>query len=662
MHIENKEVIWLPSSDVIAQSNLKKYMDWVNEAYGKDFDDYQMLWEWSVEDVSRFWKSIVDYFKVDINTESELVLSVSQMPDMKWFPGATLNYAAHFFRNKDDNEVAIKYASELQSLKVITWGELKKQVSQFRDFLIYNGVGEGDRVAAYLPNIPEAIVGFLASASIGAVWSSCSPDFGTESVIERMAQIHPKVFICANAYSYNGKIHDRRQQAIDICSYLPELETVVMIEYLSGQPMIDMDEDDGMLSWHSWSEALHSSDASELIFDSVPFGHPLYILYSSGTTGAPKAITHGHGGILLEHLKYLSFHNDVKQGETFFWYSTTGWMMWNYAISALLLDAKLLIYEGSASYPDLNAMWKLAGQAQVHHFGTSAAFVTACMKSQIDPASVVNLAALRSVGSTGSPLPPEGFDWIYQKVKSDVWLCSMSGGTDVCTAFVGGNPLLPLRRGEIQCRALGCALYAYDDNGNQIENEIGEMVILKPMPSMPIYFWGDTDRSKYTASYFEDFPGVWRHGDWVRITSEGSLVIYGRSDATLNRQGVRIGTSEIYRALDQLSELKDALIVNIEREDGRHYMPLFVVLAEGITFDADLRQRINHKLKSMYSPRHVPDEIILVSDIPYTISGKKMEAPVKKILTGRSPERCYNAGAMRNPEAMNFFKSFHLPD
>jgi acetoacetyl-CoA synthetase len=660
--MERSDILWVPDSGMKEHANLSHFLEWVNATYHLEIKDYAGLWQWSVDDIARFWDSIRVYFKVDAAGADLPVVQGDQMPDLAWYPGLKLNYAAHIFRHKNPDAPALKFASEGNSLKVMTWRELEDKVARFRHYLKDCGVEIGDRVAAYIPNIPEAVIGFLATASLGAVWSSCSPDFGTDSVIERMAQIEPKVFVCANAYSYNGKIHNRTEQATAICASIPSITHAACVSFMDPQ-QYPMPDSGRQLQWSSWDDIVAPGfSVPDLYFASLPFGHPLYILYSSGTTGAPKAITHGHGGILLEHLKYMAFHNDVKAGETFFWYSTTGWMMWNYALSSLLLGATLFIYEGSASYPDLNAMWEWVEKAEVHHFGTSAAFLTACMKAGLKPGSSFDLKSLRSIGSTGSPLPPEGFEWIYSHVSPTVWLCSMSGGTDVCTAFVGGNPWLPVRRGEIQCRALGCALYAWDDDGKPVVDEVGEMVITKPMPSMPVFFWADADKSKYRASYFEDFPGIWRHGDWVKVTPDGSLVIYGRSDATLNRQGVRIGTSEIYRALDQLPELADALIVNIERPDGSHYMPLFVQLASGFELSDGLCRKINGQLRSMYSPRHVPDAIFAVEEIPYTISGKKMEAPVKKVLMGRPPEKSYNEGAMRNPRAMDYFKSFHLPD
>jgi acetoacetyl-CoA synthetase len=406
-------------------------------------------------------------------------------------------------------------------------------------------------------------------------------------------------------------------------------------------------------SWQNWNE-IPSSDTSP-VFRRLPFGHPIWVLYSSGTTGHPKAITHSHGGVLMEHLKYLILHNDVKKGERFFWYSTTGWMMWNFVQASMLAGASMVLYDGSPAYPNLKAMWSYTEAASINHFGTSAPFLVACMKREMEPAKNFNLESLRSIGSTGSPLPPDAFDWVYEKVKEDIWLCSMSGGTDVCTAFVGGVPLKPVYEGEIQCRALGCDLHAFNDEGQAVKNEVGEMVICKPMPSMPIFFWNDPDMERYKSSYFDMFNGIWRHGDWVSVNDRGGLVIFGRSDATLNRQGVRIGTSEIYRAMNKIKEIKDSLIVNLELEGGKHYMPLFVMLNEDVQLDEALKSKIKKTLRQTYSPRHVPDEIMEVKDIPYTISGKKMEAPVKKILLGRPLEKSINLDSMRNPECVRIY-------
>lgn len=644
--------LWTPSAEFIKQSNLTKYALWLKENYHLFFNDYRSLWQWSIDEPEVFWKSVAEYFKVQLHSPYKEVMSSDEMPDTKWFEGATLNYAEHIFRNKTDARPAIFFASEKKDASAISWNELENQTAALQTFLRQNNVSTGDRVAAYIPNILEATVALLATISIGAVWSSCSPDFGSESILDRFQQIAPKILIAVDGYSYNGKPYDRLEVVKHISENLPSVEKVILIPYLNNEP--DFHAINNAISWSKVME----TRGQQLTFSSVPFSHPIWILYSSGTTGIPKAITHSHGGMLLEHLKYLSFHNDVHPGENFFWFSTTGWMMWNFVQASLLVGATIVLYDGSPAYPDLRILWKLTGQIPIHHFGTSAPYIIACMKQGLKPREIADLSALRSIGSTGAPLPPEGFDYVYESVKKEIWLCSMSGGTDVCTALVGGNPWKPVYEGEIQCRCLGCSMYAYDEEGKPVTNEVGEMVITKPMPCMPVYFWNDEEKKRYKESYFEVFPGVWRHGDWIKITDEGGVIIYGRSDTTLNRQGVRIGTAEIYRVVDKVSEIKDSLIVNIELPEGGDYMPLFVVMQEGQKITNALKDTIGKQIRQACSPRHVPDEIIVAPDLPYTISGKKMEAPVKRILMGRSIEKSANRGAMRNPESLDFFERF----
>ncbi|PHN08488.1 acetoacetate--CoA ligase [Flavilitoribacter nigricans] len=646
------KLLWQPSKPFRERSHLSHYREWLREHKGLQFADYHELWSWSVEDIKAFWESIWEYFEVKSYTPYTEVLSGDAMPAARWFSGATVNYAEHLCRNKPDEQTAIIFQSERHSLQRISWKELRSQVGSLQAFLRAQGLTAGDRVVAYLPNIPEATTAFLATCSIGAVWSSCSPDFGSSSVIDRFQQIEPKVLIAVDGYQYGGKSFDRREVVREITSHLPTLERIIFLPYLN--PDATLEESERTISWSRVMEEY----SGEPEFTPVPFSHPIWVLYSSGTTGKPKAITHSQGGILLEHYKYLAFHNDVHRGENFFWFSTTGWMMWNFVQAAFLMDATLVLYDGSPGYPGMEILWRLAEEAPIHHFGTGAPYLVACMRADLSPGKTFDLGPLRSIGSTGSPLPPEAFDWAYDSVKSDLWLCSMSGGTDICTAFVGGNPLLPVYEGEIQCRALGCALYAWDEMGNAVIGEVGEMVITKPMPSMPIYFWNDPEGKRYRESYFEMYPGIWRHGDWVEITERGSLIIYGRSDATLNRQGVRIGTAEIYNVLQKMPEIKDSLIVNLELKGGEHFMPLFVVMESGALLDDVLKGKIKKALRSEYSPRHVPDEIIEVQDIPYTISGKKLEAPVKKILMGMPVEKAANPDAMRNPESLDFFVGF----
>ncbi len=653
----NQSPLWTPTTTFSSESNLAQFQIWLSQNKGIEVENYHDLWKWSVENAADFWESIWQYFDIQSNIKYDFVLSNDKMPHAQWFGGAKLNYAREVFHRKNPNVPAIKFASERHGLTEMSWLELERKTASLAAYLQHIGVEKGDRIVAYLPNVPEAIIAFLATAAIGAIWSSCSPDFGTSSVVDRFQQIEPKIFIAADGYTYNGKPFDRLQTVKEIAAQLPTLQEVILLPYLN-ENLQDVDFQE--ISVQFWNEAIATKT---LIIEghwgqNVPFNHPLYILYSSGTTGNPKAITHCHGGILLEHLKYLAFHNNVKAGENFFWYATTGWMMWNFAVSSLMMGATLVIYEGSPTYPDFNVLWDLAERAPIQHFGTSAAYLTACLKADFRPKDRFSLKNLVSIGSTGSPLPPEGFAYVYENIKSDVWLSSMAGGTDVCTAWVGGNPQLPVYQGEIQCRCLGADLHALDEMGNEILNEVGEMVVKTPMPSMPIFFWNDADFAKYNASYFEMYEGLWRHGDWIKITERDSAIIYGRSDATLNRHGIRIGTAEIYRVVESIIEVKDSLILNLELRGGKHFMPLFVVLPEGETLTETVKNKVNQALKAAYSPRHVPDEIIHVAELPYTISGKKMEAPVKKILLGIPLQKAVNQGSMRNPGSINFFLAY----
>ena len=653
--------LYIPDRRTIDQSFMKQYMNWLFVKKGLYFRNYNDLWDWSVTDGEDFWESIWQFFDVQSHTPYRQLIYRPSEKDMigtEWFIGATLNYAEHIFRHKtaqSRTSPALLFASERQSLTALSWAALEQQVAAVAAYLRQQGVGVGDRVVAVLPNIPEAVVAFLATNAIGAVWSSCSPDFGTASIIDRFGQIEPNVLIAADGYTYNGKPLDKQASIHDLCDNLPTLQHIIWIPYLNrtNNPTSGLSERHVL-----WQDVLQTPAPDGLIFEAVPFDHPIWVLYSSGTTGKPKAITHSMGGCLLEHLKALALHQDVRVGERYFWYSTTGWMMWNFAVGSMLVGATLVLYDGSAAYPDLNVLWKLAEDARITHFGGGAAFYMACLRAGLKPINTVKLSYLRTIGATGSPLPPEGFRWVYESVKSNVWLISFSGGTDVCSGFVGGNPLLPVYEGEIQCRLLGCSVEAFDERGKPVRDELGEMVILEPMPSMPIYFWNDPNNDRYRKSYFADYPGVWRHGDYIQITKRDSVIIQGRSDATLNRDGVRIGTSEIYSAVESLPEIADSLIVGLEQPGGQYFMPLFVVLRTGFTLTDELTTRIKQTLRNQFSPRHVPDAIYAITEVPYTISGKKLETPIKKILAGVDVSLATSRDTLRNPASLDQFIEF----
>ncbi len=643
-------LLWEPSEEFKENANVSRYMEWLEKEKGLSFDDYGELWEWSVTELEEFWASIWEYSDVRASKPYTQVLSSREMPGSKWFEGAELNYAEHVFRNAKEDKPAVLHQSELRPLSETRWRELEDKVGALGEGLKGLGVERGDRVVAYLPNVPEALIAFLACASLGAVWSSCSPDFGVGSVVDRFAQIEPKVLLAVDGYRYGGKDFDRTEVAARLQEEIPALEKTIVLPYLTEEP-----DTSALENVVFWDELLSGNEGAELAFEQVPFDHPLWVLYSSGTTGLPKAIVQGHGGILLEHLKKIHLHIDLKPEDRFFWFTTTGWMMWNLLVSGLLAGSTILTYDGNPGYPDMNALWEFAQETAMTCFGTSAGYLTSCMKAGIEPGRNFDLSALKSIGSTGSPLPPEGFDWIYENVKRDLWLFSTSGGTDLCTAFVGGVPLLPVRSGELQARSLGAKVEAYNEEGNSLVDEVGELVITEPMPSMPLYLWNDPEGERLRESYFDKYPGVWRHGDWIKIKPEGSAVIYGRSDSTINRGGVRMGTSEIYRAVDTVEEVRDSLVIDIHKQNGEAYMPLFVVLEEGAELDEDLEGKINKSIRETTSPRHVPDEIQAVPDVPRTLNGKKLEVPVKKILAGTPPEEAVSKDSLSNPDSLDTF-------
>jgi acetoacetyl-CoA synthetase len=639
------ELLWTPSNERVETATLTHYALWLAERHGIDTGgSYEALRRWSVDDVEAFWASIWEYFDVQAGAPYEHVLGSREMPGAEWFPGARVSFPEHVFRAKADDALALQHASELRALGAWTWGELREQTERIAAGLRGLGVGEGDRVVAYLPNVPEAVAAFLATASLGAVWSSCSPDFGARSVVDRFAQIEPKVLLTVDGYRYGGRDFDRREIVETLRGELATLEHVVVLPYLGSGPLRDA------LAWEQLV-----TEREPLEFARVPFDHPLWVLYSSGTTGLPKPIAHGHGGILLEHLKKMHLHLDARAGDRVFWFTTTGWMMWNFVVGVLLTPASVFLYDGNPGHPDMGALWDLAERAGITTFGTSASYIASCMKAGVEPGHGRDLSRIDAVGSTGSPLSPEGFEWVYEHLGRETWLFSTSGGTDVCTAFVGGVPTLPVYRGELQARSLGADVQAWDDEGRPLVGEVGELVIAQPMPSMPIFFWGDETGERLREAYFDFYPGVWRHGDWIEITERGTAVIYGRSDSTINRGGVRMGTSEIYRAVLAVDEVVDALVVDVPREGAENWMPLFVVLRDGATLDEELERRIAARIRADCSPRHVPNAVYEIAEVPRTLSGKVLEVPVKRILTGEPPERAASRDSLANPAALDWF-------
>ncbi len=649
-------VLWEPDEKTIYDARVTRFMNWLEARDLLHSARYEDLWRWSVAAPAAFWSCIWDYFDVLGDRGDGPVLAGDTMPDVRWFPGATLNYARNALRAAwtDPDRTAVIFDAERSRGGSLTYAQLAAEVARVARGLRALGVRKGDRVAALLPNVPEAVIGLLATASIGAIWSSCSPDFGARSVIDRFAQIEPTVLIACDGYRYGGKDFSRAGMLAEVVAALPGLAAVVMVDLLgeSARP--------GATRWSDLGAGGAQSERrgeprGEPEFEEVPFDHPLWVVYSSGTTGLPKPIMHGHGGIVLEHLKSLSFHQDLRPGDIFTWYTTTGWMMWNYLAGGLLAGVTIVLYDGSATYPGTDRLWRLAAEHGVSYLGVGAPYLVACMKAELHPGEEVDLTALRAIGSTGSPLPPEAFGWVYQRVKRDLLLGSFSGGTDLCTGFVGPSPLLPVRAGVISGRCLGAKVEAFDDDGKPVVGQVGELVITEPMPSMPVGFYSDPDGTRYRESYFDVYPGIWRHGDWIELLPDGGCVIYGRSDATLNRGGIRMGTSEFYRVVEAFPEISDSLVVDTGRLGAEGRLILYVVPAAGYELDEDLAARLRAALRAQLSPRHVPDEIHQVPGIPRTLSGKKLEVPVRKILLGTAPERAADPNALADPDVLRYF-------
>jgi acetoacetyl-CoA synthetase len=640
------ELLWEPSPERLAVARMSQFASWLAERR-RSCAGYEELWRWSVTDVDGFWRALAQWAGIRWAHAPSAGLANASMPGARWFPGGTLNYAEHALyppAGVEKDDVAVIFAREDGLRRTLTWRQLRTEVAAVRAALINYGVGRGDRVAALLPNAPEALIAMLATAAVGAVWSSCSPDFGARAIADRFTQIEPTILFTIDGYRYGGKAFDIRGTVAPLRAKLPTVRRTVLVPYLDGTATLpDADR---------WPE-LFDQPGAQLGFEPMPFDAPMWILYSSGTTGLPKPIVHGQGGILLEHVKQLALHLDLGRGDRFFWFTTTGWMMWNLLVSGLAVGATIVLFDGSPMHPGPDALWQLAADERINCFGVSASYIQACQKAGVAPAHL-DLGALRSMGSTGAPLPPEGFAWVYEAVKRDVMLSSISGGTDVCTAFVGGAPILPVRAGLIACRMLGCAVDSFDPAGRPLIGEVGELVISAPMPSMPVGFWNDPDGRRLREAYFDAFPGVWRHGDWIKIHADGSCVIYGRSDATLNRGGVRMGTAEFYRVVEELPGVADSLVIDTSAADAEGQLILYIVPDDEVEF-RELQEGIRAAIRRELSPRHVPDKIIEIAEVPRTLNGKKCEVPVKRILAGLPLEQAVSPGALKNPDAMTPF-------
>lgn len=640
--------VWTPTPAACEATELARYMRWLANTRGHAFATYEDLWRWSVTELETFWRSLWEFFEIRASAPYETVLSSRAMPGARWFEGARLNYAEHAFIHATTTRPAIIARSELRPTTETSWSEFADQVGALAAELRRLGVKPGDRVVSYMPNIVETTVALFACASIGAVWSSCAPDMGPGAVLDRFRQIEPKVLFVVDGYRYGGRDFDRTQNVRDIVGALPTVERVIVVPYLGVANALE-----SIPKSTPWAAAI--ARKAPLEFEQVPFEHPLWVVYSSGTTGLPKGIVHGHGGIILEHLKSMVLQHDMRRGDRFLWMSSTGWIVWNMLVSGLLAGCTVLLFDGNPGYPDAGELWRFAGATGTHHFGCGAAFIFGTMKAGVAPRRIADLSVLRSINVTGSPLTVDAYQWTYEQVKPDVWLNSISGGTDVACGFLVGAPTLPVTAGELQCRALGVAAYAWDEAGHAVTDAVGELVITEPMPSMPLRFWNDPEGQRYRESYFEMYPGTWRHGDWIRITDRGTAVIYGRSDTTINRHGIRMGTAEIYRVVEELPEILDSLVVDLEYLGEPSFMPLFVVLRPGAELDAALSARIREAIRTRASSRHVPNAVYRVPEIPRTLTGKKMELPVRKLLLGMAAEKVASPEAMQNPKSFEAF-------
>jgi acetoacetyl-CoA synthetase len=649
--VREGDLLWTPGQDRVARANVTAFIRWLGAERGRHFDDYHALWRWSVTDLDGFWQAIWDYCGIEASALPTAVLGRRTMPGAEWFPGARLNYAQHVLRNERPGQDALYYQSETTPLTGLPWPELGNSVRVLATRLRAMGVGPGDRVASCMPNIPATAIAMLATTSIGAIWTSCSPDFGSRGVSDRFGQLSPEVLFCVDSYRYGGRDYDRGAEMAQVIGALGSVRHVIAVPGPLSRTIPGA---------RTWDELMDHPPvpAAGFEFEQVPFGHPLWILFSSGTTGLPKAITHSHGGILIEQFKLQTLNMDLRPGDRLFFYTTAGWMMWNFLVSSLLLGVQPLLYDGNPGYPRPDVLWEMAQNARATMFGASPAYVGMLSKAGVVPGESYDLSALSAVMLAGSPVSADCAAWFYRNVSGDLWLHVGSGGTDVCSGFTGGAPTMPVYAGEHQARNLGVAAYAYNDRGEPVTGEVGEMVITQPMPSMPVRLWNDEDGELYRRTYFADFPGIWRQGDFFKVNERGGCFVLGRSDATLNRHGIRIGTAEVYAALESVPEIADALIVNLDLPDGGFFMPLFVTLASGAVLDDALRARIADRLRTQYTPRHVPDTIIQVAAIPATLTGKKMEVPVRKILLGAPPDEAANRNAMANPQSLDAFAEY----
>ncbi len=642
---------WTPSPERIGRARVTAFLSWLARERGRRFATYDELWRWSVSDIDGFWRALWDWFELGASLPPAGALASAKMPGAAWFPGVETNYLRQVFRHASHVRPAIIARNEEGKDREISWQELQRQVAALAQTLRRLGVVRGDRVVAYLPNIPETVVAFLAVASIGAIWSACAPDLGKLAVLDRFRQITPKILIAVDGYRYGGKLHDRHEVLAEVIDELPGLEQLILLPVVASVALTT-----ARVPILNWNEA--SAGEVPLLIDDLPFSDPLWVVYSSGTTGMPKPIVQSQGGVLIEHLKLMAFHLDLGVDDRFFWYSSTGWIMWNLQVGGLLVGATICLYDGNPGYPDSSVLWRFASEAKISFFGAGAAFYSGCQKQGVEPAQLADLSALRSIGSTGSPLSPESYRWILEHVGRDLWIDALSGGTDLASCFVAGVPTLPVFAGEMQARCLGAKVAAFSDEGCELEEEVGELVCCAPMPSMPLYFWNDEGGQRYHDSYFDTYPGIWRHGDWLKITARGGAIIYGRSDATINRHGIRMGTSELYRAVDDLPEVVDSLVVDLEYLGKESYMPLFVVLRPGEILSAALQDKLRDRIRAALSARHLPNDIFAVPAIPRTLSGKKMELPIKKLLLGKELADVANPDTMANPESLAWFVAF----